>query len=46
MQKKILLSKEDLLKEHRKLIQLLRTGSRPQLLKEAASQSREMKLYK
>jgi hypothetical protein len=40
------LSKKDLLKEHLRLIPLLRSGTLAQRLKEARSQSIEMKAYR
>lgn len=43
---KILMSKNALLSEHKKLISLLRHGTRPQLLKEANSQQKEALKYK
>jgi hypothetical protein len=43
---KIIMSKADLLKEHVKLIKLLKTGTRMQQMKEAASQAQEMLKYK
>lgn len=43
---KILMSKASLAAEHKKLISLLRHGTRPQLLKEAAAQAIEAKQYK
>jgi hypothetical protein len=46
MVKKVLLSKNLLLKEHKNLIQILRHGTASQRLKEAADQQKEMKKYK
>jgi hypothetical protein len=43
---KILMSKASLASEHKKLINLLRHGTRPQLLKEASSQQKEAVKYK
>ena len=43
---RIVMSKESLLAEHKKLIKLLRYGTRPQLLKEAAAQAKEAVKYK
>ena len=43
---KIVMSKADLLKEHVKLIKLLKTGTRIQQMREAASQAKEMLKYK
>lgn len=43
---KIVMSKADLAAEHKKLINLLRHGSRPQLLREANAQAIEAKRYK
>ena len=43
---KIVLSKANLAAEHKKLIHLLRHGTRPQMLKEAAAQQIEAKRYK
>jgi hypothetical protein len=42
----ICLSKASLAAEHKKLITLLRKGTRPQLLKEAAAQAIEARRYK
>jgi hypothetical protein len=39
------MSKASLAAEHKKLISLLRKGSRPQLLKEAAAQAIEARRY-
>lgn len=41
----ICMSKASLAAEHKKLISLLRKGSRPQLLKEAAAQAIEARRY-
>lgn len=43
---KISMSKADLLKEHRKLIKILLTGSPAQRKREAMDQAKEMKRYK
>ena len=43
---KICLSKASLAAEHKKLINLLRKGTRPQMLKEAAAQAIEARRYK
>jgi hypothetical protein len=43
---KILMSKASLASEHKKLISLLRHGTRPQLLKEATAQAKEAVKYK
>ena len=43
---KILMSKASLAAEHKKLIDLLRHGSRPQLLREAAAQAKEAVRYR
>ena len=43
---KICLSKASLAAEHKKLINLLRKGTRPQLLREAAAQAIEARKYK
>tara|TARA_R110000868_G_C10854841_1_gene761037 strand:+ start:1007 stop:1159 length:153 start_codon:yes stop_codon:yes gene_type:complete len=43
---KIIMSKMDLAAEHKKLIQLLRHGTRPQLLREANAQAKEAVKYK
>ena len=42
---KISMSKADLLKEHRKLIKILLTGTASQRKKEAKDQAKEMKMY-
>ena len=42
----ICMSKASLAAEHKKLISLLRKGTRPQLLKEAAMQAKEAVKYK
>jgi len=41
----ICLSKASLAAEHKKLINLLRKGTRPQMLREAAAQAIEAKKY-
>jgi hypothetical protein len=46
MPKTITLTKASLAAEHKKLIHLLRHGTRPQLLREAAAQQIEAKKYK
>mgnify|MGYP003654484575 CR=1 FL=1 len=46
MPKTVTMTKADLLKEHVKLIKVLRTGTKMQQMKEAASQAREMLKYK
>lgn len=43
---KIIMSKTDLAAEHKKLIALLRHGTREQQIREAASQAIEAKRYK
>jgi len=42
----ICLSKASLAAEHKKLINLLRKGTRPQMLREAAMQAKEAVKYK
>jgi len=42
----ICLSKATLAAEHKKLINLLRKGTRPQMLREAAAQAIEARQYK
>jgi hypothetical protein len=46
MPKTVTMTKADLLKEHVKLIKVLRTGTKMQQMREAASQAREMLKYK
>jgi len=46
MAKTVTMSKADLLTEHKKLIKVLRTGTRIEQMREAASQAREMLKYK
>ena len=46
MVQKIVMSKNDLLKEHKHLIRVLKYGSHYQQVKEANSQAKEMKKYK
>lgn len=46
MPKTVTMSKADLLKEHIKLIKVLRTGTRIEQMKEAADQAKEMLKYK
>lgn len=46
MPKTITMTKADLLKEHKKLIKVLRTGTRMQQMREAASQAKEALKYK
>ncbi len=46
MPKTVTMTKADLLKEHIKLIKVLRTGTKMQQMREAASQAREMLKYK
>lgn len=43
---KITMSKADLLAEHLKLIKVLRTGTRMEQMREAASQAKELLKYK
>ena len=43
---KIVMTKADLLKEHKKLIKVLRTGTKIEQMREAADQAREMLKYK
>ncbi len=45
MPKTVTMTKADLLKEHIKLIKVLRTGTKMQQMREAASQAREMLKY-
>jgi hypothetical protein len=46
MPKTISMSKADLLAEHRKLIKILRTGTKIEQMREAASQAKELLKYK
>lgn len=46
MAKTVTMSKADLLKEHQKLIKVLRTGTRMEQMREAASQAKELLKYK
>jgi hypothetical protein len=46
MAKKIVMSKNALLKEHKHLIHILRYGTHTQQIKEAKSQAKEAKAYK
>jgi hypothetical protein len=46
MPKTVTMTKADLLKEHVKLIKVLRTGTKMQQMREAASQAREILKYK
>ena len=46
MPRKILMSKNDLLREHKHLIKVLKYGSRPAQIKEANAQAKEAKKYK
>jgi len=46
MAKKIVMLKNDLLREHKHLIRVLRYGTREQQIKEANSQAKEAKAYK
>jgi hypothetical protein len=46
MAKTITMTKADLLAEHRKLIKVLRTGTKIEQMREAADQAREMLKYK
>tara|TARA_R110002126_G_scaffold285685_1_gene436209 strand:+ start:2038 stop:2181 length:144 start_codon:yes stop_codon:yes gene_type:complete len=46
MPKTVTMTKADLLKEHVRLIKVLRTGTRMQQMREAADQAREMLKYK
>jgi len=43
--KKIAISKSELIKEHKKIVPLLRKGTQVQRNKEAADQARELKRY-
>ena len=46
MPKTVKMSKADLLKEHKKLIKILRTGTKLQQMREAADQAKELIKYK
>ena len=46
MPKTITMTKADLLAEHKKLIKVLRTGTKIEQMREAADQAREMLKYK
>ena len=46
MPKTVTMTKADLLKEHTKLIRILRTGTHLQQMREAASQAKEALKYK
>ena len=46
MAKTVLMSKDDLLKEHTKLIHILKYGTHAEQVKEANAQAREMRKYK
>jgi len=46
MAKTVTMSKADLLKEHKKLIKVLRTGTKMEQMREAASQAKEALKYK
>lgn len=46
MPKSVTISKADLLKEHLKLIKILKTGTKMQRMREAADQAKEMLKYK
>jgi hypothetical protein len=46
MPKTVTMTKADLLKEHVRLIKVLRTGTKMQQMREAADQAREMLKYK
>tara|TARA_R110000868_G_C10867063_1_gene761980 strand:- start:262 stop:402 length:141 start_codon:yes stop_codon:yes gene_type:complete len=46
MPKTILMSKADLLKEHLKLIKILKTGTKIEQMREASSQAKELLKYK
>ena len=46
MPKTVTMTKADLLKEHVRLIKVLRTGTRMQQMREAADQAKEMLKYK
>jgi hypothetical protein len=46
MPKTVTMSKADLLKEHLKLIKILRTGTKLEQMREASSQAKELIKYK
>jgi hypothetical protein len=46
MHQKIVMQKNDLLREHKHLIRVLKYGSHAQQVKEANSQAKEMRKYK
>jgi hypothetical protein len=46
MPKTVVMSKADLLKEHLKLIRILKTGTKLERMREAADQAKEMLKYK
>ncbi len=46
MPKTVTMSKADLLREHLKLIKVLRTGTKLERMREAADQAKEMLKYK
>jgi len=46
MPKTVIMSKADLLKEHKKLIKVLQTGTKLEQMREAADQAKEMLKYK
>jgi hypothetical protein len=46
MPKTVVMTKEALLKEHKKLIKVLRTGTKIEQMREAADQAKEMLKYK
>ena len=46
MPKTVTMSKADLLKEHLKLIKILKTGTKLQQMREASSQAKELIKYK
>jgi hypothetical protein len=46
MPKTVTMTKADLLKEHKKLIKILRTGTKIQQMREASDQAKEMLKYK
>ena len=46
MPKTVTMTKADLLAEHKKLIKVLRTGTKIEQMREAASQAKEMLKYK
>jgi hypothetical protein len=46
MPKTVVMSKADLLKEHLKLIRILKTGTKLERIRDAADQAKEMLKYK